>query len=129
NPGVRQLPERSTEKLAEQLAYQQGRRDSDVDARLLSHDRHLNRLDTAIERHAEKVEELRETFEKRYGTLDDKLDTIISAQGANAAVEADRDQQKQRGFTRMQTWGVWAAILVAAVVSILCAFIASGKLF
>jgi hypothetical protein len=77
------------EKLANQQAYQQGRRDADVDARLLSHDRHLNRLDSTFEK-----------FEKAIAAFDSKLDQVIKTQ----AVEADRDEQDdkeaQKLFTR-----------------------------
>lgn len=44
------LPAVNVEGVAQQLAYQQGCRDADVDARLLDHERRLRRLEAASER-------------------------------------------------------------------------------
>lgn len=113
------------EKLATQQAYQQGRRDADVDARLLSHDRHLTRLD-------EYFDKFQRTADGRFDAFDDKLDEVIKAQGAREAVEADRedkdDKQTQRLFSRRTiqlAFGTIVVMLLGVMVSVI-ALIASS---
>lgn len=123
---VVKLPARSTETRLEELAYQQGRRDADVDARLLSHDRHLNRLDGWVERQTNKAEELGRSIDDTRESLEDKIDQVIAAQHARDAVEADREHQTQRStqslFNRRTLLiGFWTvvAMLLAVVVSVI----------
>lgn len=102
----------------EEIAYKQGRRDADVDARLLSHERDLLRHDKAIEK-----------LDERLDGIDGKLDEVINAVTADKAVDNDRDARSKRELTRAQTWAVCIGIPTAVAVPILSAFIAAGKLF
>jgi hypothetical protein len=127
--GVRRLPPRGTDPTdtrLEELSYQQGRRDADVDMRLLSHERRLNRINGSIEKHAESVDELRHTMDGRCDSIEEKIDEVIAAQHARDAVEADREQQGERAAQRIFSRrtlliGFWtvAVMLLAVIVSVL----------
>lgn len=115
-----------TRNRLEELAYQQGRRDADVDGRLLGHERRLNAINGSISRHAENAEKLRQTVDERFRSLDDKLDELIAAQTARDAVDQDRDRQhdraSQRQFSRRTiviAFCTVAVMFAALIVSVL----------
>jgi chromosome segregation ATPase len=81
--------EQQREDRAKQLAYQQGRRDSDVDARILSHERRLNAINGSIERHANEAAALKNSIVQ----LADKIDEVMAELKTKKAVEADRVKQ------------------------------------
>lgn len=106
-----------TVKLREQIAYQQGRRDADVDGALNSHRRWLLRHDDALKGQGEKLE-----------AMDGKLDQLITEVTSGKAVDADRDTRYKRELTRLQTVAVAIGVPTAIAVPILSAFIAAGKI-
>jgi len=122
------MSEESRSKL-EELSYQQGRRDADVDSRLLGHERRLNAINGSIERQAMNAERLSREIEK----LGRKIDGLAAAQesrdAARDAVDDDRDESRARKLTVLQTWAISIAAVAAVVVPVLSAFIAAGKLF
>jgi len=79
-----------------QLAYSQGRRDADVDARLFSHEKRLNAINGSIEKHAQNAERLSRAIERTHDALESKIDTLLAAQATNAAIEADRQKNLQQ---------------------------------
>lgn len=83
----------------EQLAYQQGRRDADVDAHLralantqASHEKRLSAINGSIERHALNA-----------ARLEKSIDRLRESVEGKAAVEADRDQQRLRAESQQVT--------------------------
>lgn len=123
------------EDLATQQAYQQGRRDADVDARLLGHERRLNAINGSIERHAKNAEKLAHTMDSRCDGIEDKLDALITAQQTRDAIEEDRqkteaeaEESAERGLSHKQFWlgtiiiasaTVLAAVLAAVVTAVI----------
>jgi transcriptional regulator NrdR family protein len=85
-----------TEHRLEELAYQQGRRDADVDARLFSHERRLNAVNGSIEKHARNAEKLRESIDEIRESLEQRIDELISTQRVSTAVADDREELDRR---------------------------------
>lgn len=119
----------------EELAYQQGLRDANVDSHLRlhdqsirSHEQRLNAINGSIERHARNAEKLTHTVE----ALDEKLDVLIANQTTRDAVEADReehagDAEKKRLDRRTFLLGIWtiAVMLFVGMGGMVVALIAS----
>jgi chromosome segregation ATPase len=101
---------------AKQIAYEQGRRDSDVDSRLRSHENRLNAINGSIERHAHQAAKLRESIED----LGDKIDAVNQALSTKAALEAERNKQLETANDKqISTKAFWlgVAAIVAAIVA------------
>lgn len=118
-PTTERTPAELTRQRLEELAYKQGRRDADVDARLLSHERRLNAINGSIEKHARNADKLTAAIGEVREALDTKLDTLIAAQAARAAVEADREsratQSADRVFKRRTLLiGFWTVVVMLA---------------
>lgn len=111
-------------KRLEELAYMQGRRDADVDTKLLAHERRLNAVNGSIEKHAQNAAKLEKTIERTREALEAKIDSLIAAQSARAAVEDDRERRATRGFTKAQTLAIAVGVPVGFLAAILSPFIA-----
>lgn len=90
------MTDESHAKRLEELAYQQGRRDADVDTRLLSHEKRLNAINGSIERHAQNAAKLAAGLERTRESLESKIDSLIASQATHAALDAQRAQQQQQ---------------------------------
>jgi predicted nuclease with TOPRIM domain len=113
--------EEQRERLAKELAYQQGRRDSDVDARLRSHENRLNAINGSIERHAHQAAKLRESIED----LGDKIDAVNQSLATKAALEAERVKQiAQANDKQISTKAFWLGV-AAIMAAILGPYLAS----
>ena len=111
-------------KRLEELAYQQGRRDADVDSRLLSHEKRLNAINGSIERHSQNAAKLERTVERTREALEAKIDSLIAGQAARSAVEADREKRESGGLSRVQTWALCVGVPLGFAGAILAPFIA-----
>lgn len=90
------MTDESHAKRLEELAYQQGRRDADVDTRLLSHEKRLNAINGSIERHAQNAAKLAASLERTRESLESKIDSLIASQATHAALDAQLAQQQQQ---------------------------------
>ena len=109
-------------KLAKEIAYAQGRRDSDVDSRLRSHENRLNAINGSIERHANEANALR----KSIGHLGDKIDDVMAALEKKEAIEADRVKQIAKANDKqISTKAFWLGV-AAIVAAIIAPIIAHG---
>jgi uncharacterized protein (DUF2132 family) len=116
------------ERLAKEIAYQQGRRDSDVDSRLRSHENRLNAINGSIERSAVNAARLEETAGNRFDALEVKLDGLISTNAARDAVEAERVKQIEKANDKqISTKAFWLGV-AAIVTAIIAPIIAHGGL-
>jgi chromosome segregation ATPase len=107
-------PER--ERRAKEVAYQQGRRDSDVDARLRSHENRLNAINGSIERGAREAAALRGSVD----ALGDKIDAVNSALATKAALEAERTKEIEKANDKqISTKAFWLGVgaIVAAIIA------------
>lgn len=109
------------QRKAQELAYQQGRRDSDVDSRLLSHERRLNLINGSIERHARQAEALKNSILE----LGDKIDKIDANLATRAALEAERVKQVQEANEKQISNKMFWLGVAAIIATILGAVIAS----
>ena len=109
-------------KLAKEIAYAQGRRDSDVDSRLRSHENRLNAINGSIERHANEAAKLRESI----GGLGDKIDAVNQSLATRAALEAERVKQIEKANDKqISTKAFWLGV-AAIVAAIIAPIIAHG---
>jgi hypothetical protein len=81
---------------ADQVAYAQGRRDADVDSRLLDHERRLVAINGSIKRHAETTASLQSSVDRIRESLEGKIDKMLAAQDTRTAVEADRIKEEEK---------------------------------
>lgn len=95
-----------TARRLEQLTYQQGRRDADVDRHLLDHDRSIMKLEEAT------------------GQINDKLDVLLAAHGVDEALAAEREKRSSTGLTKFQTWAIAIGVPAGFTAAILAPFIA-----
>jgi predicted nuclease with TOPRIM domain len=113
--------EEQRERLAKELAYQQGRRDSDVDARLRSHENRLNAINGSIDRHANEAKALRNSIDD----LGDKIDAVNQSLATKAALEAERVKQiAQANDKQISTKAFWLGV-AAIMAAILGPYLAS----
>jgi hypothetical protein len=120
------LPESEQQRAdrAKDIAYQQGRRDSDVDARLLSHERRLNAINGSIEKHARNAAALRDSMER----LGDKIDQIAASIDTAKAVETDRvDQIRRANEKQISNKMFWLGVATICAM-IFVGFFANGGL-
>jgi hypothetical protein len=120
------LPESEQQRAdrAKDIAYQQGRRDSDVDARLLSHERRLNAINGSIEKHARNAAALRDSMER----LGDKIDQVAASLVTAKAVETDRvDQIRRANEKQISNKMFWLGVATICAM-IFVGFFAKGGL-
>jgi len=113
-----------TETHLRELAYQQGRRDADVDARLLSHDRAIMRINGSIEKHAVNAGQLSEEIKK----LGRKIDELAADRAADEAVAADREEQSRRVANRqvsVRTFAVGVVTIVVMLMGVIATLLAA----
>lgn len=118
------MPETERERLdrAAKLAYETGRREAQVDARLGSHEARLNAVNGSIERNARNTEALRESVD----ALGDKVDGIKAALETRAALEADRVKQvKEANEKQISVKQFWLGVATICAM-LLVAFLAHG---
>lgn len=114
--------EEQRQERAERIAFEAGKREAEVDARLDSYEKRLGSVVSSIEHQSLVGDALRRSV----ANLDDKLDGVIQTLRTNAAVDKERVSQikdaNEKQISNRQFWlGVAAimATIVAACITVL----------
>lgn len=109
---------------SERAAFKRGQREASIDAELDSHEKRLNAINGSIERNVREAANLRRTIE----ALGDRIDEIAAHLATKAAVETDRnDQLKRANDQQISNRTFWLGV-TAIIVTLIAAFVASGRL-
>ena len=113
-------------------AYALGRRESDIDNKLRSHENRLNVINGSIARHAEAVAGLQTTVDDRCSQIEDKLDKLIADRLAEDAVQKDRDRQLEKVNNKQissRGWYIGIATLVLMLAGVIVSLLTATHAF